>query len=279
MRASIVFTLAVWVSMNIFTQNVRADEIVLLPESHHLQYLTSGLFIDNQTSILYRDGGKAWGAIAASFALLGTEGAPSTSQLVVTASVNTAFRLDSGLSPETADARFDLAWDTFLGRDWLMSAGYRHESGHINDSVLPQDQGLIALDLGLDSFFGRFIYSGNTFFRPGFTVETLISEGDPRSKALQANAFAEFFPWGHLPGSRAATPFLALGIEEYGHNVEQTSFHAQLGAYFGNHREPKQSSALRAVVGFYSGQDPRLKYYYFEDRHSTFVYSGLMFDL
>jgi|GEM_PF-1724675 len=257
----------------------KADGMIFLPESHHPRYQTHGLFIDNQTSILYRDGGKAWGSVAAAFALFGTENGTNTSQLVVGASVNTAFRLEGGLSPETADARFDLAWETFLHHDWLVSAGYEHISGHINDSVLPEDRSLIPLDLGIDLFFARMIYDGNDFLRPGITIATLMNESDPKSKALRGNAFAEIFPWGHPPASRGPTPYLSLGVEEYGHNVEQTSFNAQVGVAFGNIRGTKSGAALRTVLGFYTGQDPRLKNYYIKDSHVSFAYLGIILDL
>ncbi len=251
----------------------------LLPESHHQRYQTYGLFIDNQTTLIYRDGGKAWGALASTVALFGREESGETSQFVLSASVNTAFRLADALSPETADARVDLTWDTSLGEEWLLSAGYSHSSGHVNDDVLPEDRGLMTLNVGIDSIPIRLIYDGNEFYRPGVTLKPLISVSEPHSKGFQANAFFEWFPWGHSKRLDHATPYLALGLEEYGRDSVQTGFHAQAGAYFGNHREANRASAMRLMVGFYSGQDPRLKYFYYKGSRTTFGYAGMMFDL
>jgi hypothetical protein len=254
-------------------------ELEFLPESHHQRYQTYGLFIDNQTSLIYRDGGRAWAAVAATVALLGRKTPESSSQLVASASVNTAFRIDDGLNPETADARVDLTWDTSLAGDWLISAGYNHTSGHISDGVLAEDQSLSPLDVGIDSLPVRVIYNGNEFLRPGITLKVLIFPSDPRSKLVSGNEFFEFYPWGHTKDTTRGTPYLAIGFEEYGHDRIELSFHGQLGAYFGNHRDSKRASSLRAVLGVYTGQDPRLKFYYGRNNRVTFGYLGLMMDL
>ncbi|MBC7385528.1 MAG: hypothetical protein H7301_05095 [Cryobacterium sp.] len=258
--------------------NSRGADTTFLPESHHQRYQTYGLFIDNQTTLIYRNAGRAWGALGATFALLGRGQGVEASQLVVSASVNTAFRLEDGLSPETADARVEITWDTRLSPEWLLSFGFSHASGHVNDSALPQDLDLLPLNLGVDAFPIRVIYDGSEFFRPGFTLKPLF-ESEPKSKFFQGNQFLEWYPWGRAKSYSVPTPYFAFGLEEYGHNSLEVSLHSQVGVYFGNHRDPKRFNSLRCTAGFYSGPDPRLKYYYYKDTHVTFGYLGIMLDI
>ncbi len=247
-----------------------------LPESGHQRFQTFGLFIEDQTTLIQQSGSRAWGALGTSIALFGLGSDTSSSQFVLTASVNTAFRLSQSLDPETADARVSLKWETALSSDWLLSFGFSHASGHVNDDVIDKD--LEALNVGIETFPLRIIYTGSEHFRPGLTFQPLFGS-EPKTKGVQANQFLEIYPWGTSSEFRRGTPYLALGVEEYGHNKIDLSGHAQIGAYFGNHVQNKRFNSLRIVLGGYSGQDPRLKYYYYKDTRAKFAYAGLMFDI
>lgn len=249
---------------------------VFLPESKHQRFQTYGLFIDDQTTLIQQSGSRAWGALGTSIALLALEEGSESSQLVLTASVNTAFRLGESLDPETADARVSLKWEVALSPDWLLSIGFNHASGHVNDDVIDKD--LETLNVGVETFPFRLIYQGNPYFRPGLTFQPLFGS-EPKTKAIQANQFLEIFPWGVASDYRRATPFVAFGVEEFGHNRIDLSGHIQMGMFFGNHTREKHFNSLRVVLGGYTGQDPRLKYYYYKDTRAKFVYAGFMFDI
>ncbi len=252
--------------------------VLLLPETTHQRFLTYGLFVDNQSSLLFRDSGKAFGSLAGSIALVSFEGLKGKPQIVLTGSVHSAFRLaDGAFNSETADSRMSLLWDTELSSDWLLSLGFSHASGHVSDDVLDLD--LLPLDVGIETFPIRIVYQGSSFFRFGITFQPTYAASAPPSKMFQANEFFEWFPYGDSGDYHRFTPYLALGFEQFGHNEIDLSAHAQLGAYLGNHRDAKYFTSLRAVLGAYTGPDPRLKYYYYKDKTARFIYFGLMFDL
>lgn len=252
-------------------------ETVFLPESHHQQYESFGLFIDNQTEILYRNAGRAWASLGISAALFQIDTASSSGQVVIESSVNTAFRLSDGLSPETADARIALLWESRISRDWLWSIGYNHASGHVNDDSLDGGE-LAPLNVGIESIPVRFIYQGSPYFRPGFTLQPVYGS-EPSVKTFQSNEFIEIFPSRHSDKPKRGTPYIALGSEQYGRNSLEASGHFQIGVYFGNHIKAVHETGLRLCVGGYTGPDPRLKYYYYKNTHAQFIYAGAILDL
>ena len=106
-----------------------------------------------------------------------------------------------------------------------------------------------------------------------------IFVSDPPMKVFDANQFAEWFPFGQSTDTRRGTPFLAAGLEEYGPNDVELTFHAQAGVFFGEHMGPHHTAQIRFVAGVYSGSDPRMKYMQFLDSRETFGYLGLMADI
>src|SRR3954465_2788300 len=74
------------------TGRARAD-LIVLPESRHQQYSTYGLFVENQSAMLQRTGGRAWAAIGNNIALFEFPEMKHSPQLVLAASANASFRV------------------------------------------------------------------------------------------------------------------------------------------------------------------------------------------
>jgi hypothetical protein len=88
----------------------------------------------------------------------------------------------------------------------------------------------------------------------------------------------EWFPWKAASNPTTATPFLALGLEEYGvHHIDPT-LQAQIGIYLGNHFREQYHPTLRFVIGGYTGADPRMKYAAIKLSKVNFIYAGAMFN-
>jgi hypothetical protein len=261
-------------------QAARADW-VLLPESRDHQFRTFGLFIDSQSSLLLRDSARAWGSIAGNFALLEATGLPGSPQLVLFGSANSGFRLNpdsSGVFTETIDARIGLMSEWRLSGEDRLAVGWMHQSGHASDEI--PDRELFGTNLGNEELLARYVRDLSSL-RAGGTLKPFVSS-DPGIQTFAADQFVEWFFLGRAEGERGAstpTPYLALGIEEYGHNRVQLSGNAQLGAYLGSHFSERHHTSLRMALGLYDGVDPRLKYAQFRDRRARFFYFGLMFDL
>ena len=244
-----------------------------LPPSQHSLYEQFGLFIDNQTSILYRNGGKAWGALGASIVPWGSAQLDQPGQLVIIGSVNTAFRLENALSPETADARISVLWETQINPEFLLSFGYHHASGHVNDDVL--DQSLMSLPVGVDNLPLKLIYKKSSLFRLGVTFSPRLGS-DPASKWIQASQTLEIFPFGQADHVHKPIPYLAMGFEELGQAEWGVTKHIQAGIYVGNHLFPGPTKVVRFCLGYFLGPDPRMKYYYYRATQVEFAYIGFM---
>ena len=260
-----------------FSPGVRA-EFTLLPESRHQQYLTYALFTEEHTSLLLRDSGRAWGAVAGGIALLEAPDWRWRPQLIVHASANASFRLNAsyaGLLTDTIDARAGLAVEMALRQDLRLSIGWTHYSGHIADNV--PDKDLIGSNLGDEFLPIRLIYDGHPNFRAGGTLKPLFSS-DPKMLLFAADQFIEWFPFGNREAEKAGTPFVSLGADQMGRNHLVLSTNAMIGCYLGSHLMEKHGSAARAVLGYYQGWNPALKYAEFKDSQVQFVYSGLMVD-
>ena len=101
---------------------------------------------------------------------------------------------------------------------------------------------------------------------------------DPGMVAFGAEQFVEWFPYGES-GPHSFSPYLSAGTEEWGRHAIRLTSHVQVGFSAGNHFSPNKTSSLRVVLGYFNGNDPRLKYYQFKDSRVNFFYGGLAFDI
>lgn len=254
-------------------------ETILLPESRHQQFQTYGLFMDQQSMLVFRFGRRAWGSLGGALALYEKPDWKYKPQLVVHGSATAAFRFNEKfdtLLTETVDARVGLAVDLTLSEAWLLSLGWTHMSGHISDDVLDRD--LIGSNLGNESLWARAIRIVNPKLRIGGTLKPVVGS-EPKMKFFAADQFIEYFPWGVSENFQDWNPFVAGSLEEYGPDKVDLTYHLQLGWFAGNHTFAKKHSSIRTVAGYYHGIDPRLKYAQFKYRRTDFFYAGLMFDI
>ena len=257
---------------------VQAD-LRFLPETRHHLFSTFSFFVDDQTTLVIRDGGRAWGGFGGNFALAEMEDWGWKPQLVLFASANFAFRSNSwalDFLTETFDGRFGVAVESILSPEWRLSLGMLHLSGHTADSIV--DPELKVPNLGDDFIVARILYAGFSDFRLGASLKP-ITNSDPVRQFFAADQFAEWFPWGPQDSRSNPSPFLALGLEEDGARKIDLNFHAQLGAYVGAHAKREYRQSMRIVLGYYNGFDPRSKYARFKNTRTHFVYGGLMFNL
>ena len=260
------------------TTPVKAD-VIFLPESRHQQYRTYGLFIDQQSSVLFRNSGKAWGSLGGAIGIAEFTGIDFKPQLTLHGSANTGFSINSKgdtLLTETIDARIGLSADFEFTSEWRGTLIWTHQSGHISDNV--PDLDLIGSNLGNEILTFRFIRDIDQRWRLGAGLRTVVSS-DPGMQGLGGEQFIEWFPNQFSENSHNLNPFIALGTEEYGRSHVELSFNAQVGLAAGNHFLPKKISSLRLVMGYYNGVDPRLKYFQFKRVRSEFGYAGLMFEI
>lgn len=254
-------------------------EIVFLPESRHQQYRTYGLFIDQQSSLMLRDSGKAWGALGGAITLAELTTCEYKPQLTAHGSANAAMVINSAgntLLTQTIDARVGLSADFEFTPEWRGTLIWTHQSGHISDNV--PDADLIGSNLGNEILTLRFIRDIDQRWRIGAGIRAAVAS-DPGMQGLGGEQFVEWFPYQFSDNPHHLNPYISLGTEEYGRAHEELSFNAQVGLAAGNHFLPKKFSALRLVLGYYNGIDPRLKYFQFKRLRSEFGYAGLMFDI
>ncbi len=256
----------------------RAD-LIFLPESTHQQFETYGLWIDQQSTLVYKSGGRAWGAIGGAISLFGEKNWKWTPELVLNGSANAAFRINQNISSlltETDDARVGLSLDFHFEDDFRARLGWTHQSGHISDNL--EDLDLFGENLGNEILSFRLVKDLEYKLRFGGSLRAVVSS-DPGMKVFGSEQFFEWFLWGATQNTHRFYPYLALGLEEYGRQQIDLSWHIQIGAVAGNHFLAQKHSSLRVVMGFYSGNDPRLKYFQFKNAKTHFGYFGFMFDL
>jgi len=97
-------------------------------------------------------------------------------------------------------------------------------------------------------------------------------------KFFAAEQFAEWFPFHAGKTPTDPTPYLAAGLEEYGQQNIEASFHLQAGVYLGNHFRSEHSPTMRIILGAYSGADPRLKYNQLKLARVKLFYFGFAFN-
>lgn len=258
---------------------VHAD-LEILPQSRDQQYRTFGLFIDNQISGLFLPhDNKAWLSLGSQIALAEMKSWYGSPQLVAFASLNAGDRLnDSGNSilMETADIRAGMAYEFSLSQNSRMFIEWEHQSGHTSDDVLDPD--LVHPNLGNEQLQIRYIHDIDDRFRVGGTLKPYLGS-DPGIKRYASDEFGEWYPWGTSSRMDRPTPFVAAGLEQYGVDKVRMTYHAQAGAYIGNHLRPVYKPNVRIAGGYYNGVDPRLKYAQFKNGLQRFYYFGLQIGL
>jgi hypothetical protein len=250
-----------------------------LPHSRHQQFLTYGLLDEEETGMVFRGGNRAIAELGDSFALLEASGLPGKPQLVLNGSAQFSFRGEGSLLQyyvETFDARFGLFVEFTLDPQLRAWVGLQHVSGHTADGLL--DPSLAPLNISDDDFEVRVVRDIDSHFRFGGTLKLMLGT-DPAGKPVDANQFAEWFPWGEEPLLGGMQPYVALGAYEDGVSGYQFTYQGQLGILFGNHFKPEKQQSLRLVMGVYHGEDPRLKYAQFFNSRVEFFYFGAMLNL
>lgn len=261
---SICFLLVVFVAAH-----ASAKDLTVLPASRHQQFLSYGIFTEEQSNLLLRDGGKAWGGIGMALPLAELSSWASRPQIVISGTVVT------GLSPRggvrTIDGRFALALEFSFTEALRLSFALEHASGHIGDA--DADAALMPINVGDDSLVVRGVYDIASRFRFGVSLRPLIG-ADPEGQHFAADQFAEWFPFG-TNEEQGGTPYLALGLQEFGLHDLALTWHAQAGVYFGSHLGEVHRPTLRFVLGFYHGRDPSLKMAQLAGAFATFPYVGV----
>lgn len=254
-------------------------EWVVLPESKHQLFETFGLYIDEQSMILLRDSGRAWAAIGGSLGLLGNEELPLKPQLVIHGSANAAFQINQRgdtLLTQTVDARLGLAIDLQFDESFRGNVTWTHQSGHVADNV--PDLDLFGSNLGNEIIDFRVVKDLQSKIRVGGGIRPTVGS-DPGMIVFGEEQFVEYFPFEEGANPHEFKPYIACGFEEYGRGTIQFSSNFQIGYAAGSHFRKERHSSLRAVLGYYTGNDPRLKYYQFKHSRLGFAYAGLAFDL
>ncbi|OFZ83406.1 MAG: hypothetical protein A2583_08535 [Bdellovibrionales bacterium RIFOXYD1_FULL_53_11] len=258
----------------------RADGVLeILPESRHQQFIAYPFILEECTSALYRGAGRGWGAIGGSIALAELPGLPGRPQFVAHANANVSYKFGNRQKPvltETIDARVGLFVDMEPWPGHRFSSGWTHLSGHISDDVADPD--LIGTNMGAEALRVRYIYAGMERFRFGLTLEPLMNS-EPAFKGFGAEQFVEWFPFGPNSKRQEPMPYLSLGLEEYGVDSVGITVNVQGGVLFGNHTRPVHEPSVRAIIGYWNGADPRLKYASFKRARASFGYTGIIVDL
>jgi len=237
------------------------------------------LFIDQQSTLIFKSADKAWGALGGFITLAELSSCELKPQLTLHGTANVGFSINSAgntLLTETVDARVGLTVDLEFNPELRGSVMWTHQSGHISDNI--PDKDLIGSNLGNEIIDFRVIKDWNKTFRAGVGLRTLASS-DPGMQGLGGEEFAEWFPYSFSEDTHHLNPFIAVGNEQYGRASIENSFNAQLGLAAGSHFLPKKVSSLRLMLGYYNGVDPRLKYFQFKHGRSEFGYGGLMFEI
>ena len=249
-----------------------------LPESRHQQTLTMANLFEEQTVLVYRNGGRAWLAIAGSLALAEFKSLPGSPQLIAQGSANASFRLKSDLAllTETIDAKAGLGLDFTLSEKSWFTLSWVHYSGHATDEIL--DFGLFGSNLGYEQIRFRWVGWHSDYFRGLYTFQPFMGT-EPARPALSASQEINYFPWGVSGSRKEGSAYFALMFEESGPSTLGLSTSVQAGWLFGNRSRPIHDPGYRALIGYYNGWDPRLKYQGFRHARADFVVVGIAADL
>lgn len=283
MRKSVLDRVLGWIAVcagasAVVVPAARADWQVA-PKNSHVQYQTYALFNEPQSALLHTGAGRLWTSLGGSFALVGDPDSAAHPQLVAIASLQLGIHpgADSRFALDALNTRLGAAYEFALNPLMRLSLGALYSSGNgISGGIDPFFAGNSAHDTRL---FGRFVYDLGPYVRAGATLGVVMASA-PALHPVTAQEFAEIHPWGGADDNRSPSPYVALGLEQEHTRAfgVQNNFHAQIGAYLGNHFSNDPKPTLRAVLGLYTGADPRIVYFRIADRKSTFGYVGLMFD-
>ena len=270
--------LALGVSFGLLAISFARAEVEIIPESRHKLYQSYGLFNDEQTTALWRGSARLWGSLGVDVPLVGIPDSPMHPQIVVITSLSASMRVGSAIRiySETFDLHVGGAYEFELNPSLRFSLGYYHYSGHVADGVL--DLNLIDTTVGYNLMRLRTVYDYGRSFRVGGSFKPYLNSV-PSMHFFAFEEFAEWYPLGIDQNPRHGAPFLAAGIEEYGSDRLRPTYHLQVGVDFGHHFEPFTNKGTRAVIGYYNGTDPRLKYQAFVNDTVSFGYLGFMANL
>lgn len=267
-------------------QSARA-EWVMLPENTHQLYETYALYFDEQTQAVNYGNARLWIALGATLPIYGNPDIPSHPEFYFHASANAALHYNDNyrIFTETIDARAGFGFEFMLNESMRLNFGLTHNSGHAVDGLDANDidltggpRDLFQPTLGQEYVYARFIYDLDNTFRFGGTFKPFI-RSVPQLQTLAFDEFIEYFPFGAIDNPHHGNPFVALGFDEWGPNNLVLTTHVQLGLYYGNHFSKTFHQTMRAVIGYYTGADPRLKYFEFRDARQSFAYLGFMFSI
>ncbi|MBF0361746.1 MAG: hypothetical protein HQK49_12085 [Oligoflexia bacterium] len=247
----------------------------LVPSSRHHQITTSGLFIDQHSSVVVLDSRRAFAAIAAAIPLFEIENSKLTPQLILFGSSAATFRFSGSFSTlftETVDARVGLSYDLFFSAKSRLAFSWTHQSGHTSDNLT--DLKLFGPNVGYEIIALRYVFDVEDRLRVGGGPR-VYAGSDPYMKPLAGELFLEYYPIGASLSAHQFSPMVAVGIEEYGNLHYDTSIHIQLAISNKNPFKSIHYPALGLVVGGYKGQDISLKHYSYRHRHIEFLYAGL----
>jgi hypothetical protein len=254
-------------------------DLQLLPKNSHQLYQTYGLLRDFQSSALFTSSGAHRAGLGGTFALAGDTESLAHPELMLLASMDSSVQENSGggLGLDSLDVRLGGAIEWALNSMMRFSVGVIYTSGHVADGVTDVSLRLHALsDVRA---FGRFIYDLGPYARATVTLAPIF-HSSPDMQTLSASQSLEVHPFSGADDPQKPSLYAAIGLtqegtEEFG---LQDSFHAQIGAYLGNHFSADAKPTLRPVVGYYTGADPALKQFRLHDETVSFFYAGLMFD-
>ncbi len=273
-----IFGSVISVVMVISFSNASAD-VKFNVESSHKLLQSYGLFFDPKISLILRGDSREVAEFGGSGSILETDSWGYKAQLIIHASATSNYHYlgdESTIHVETTDARVGLSWDVFLDDSRRLALIWTHQSGHVSDNI--EDPGLIGPDLGNEIFDFRYIYDIGRKIRMGAGFRP-AAISTPRMRFLGAHEFFEWYPDEVPMDPHKFTPFVALGIEQYGLDRIALHGHLQLGYVAGAHLGNLSPQSTRIVLGYYNGADIRMKYFQFRNTRNEFGYFGLILEL
>lgn len=253
----------------------------ILPESQQHLYSAWGLFVDQHSSMVNYGQGRLWTALGGPISLFGNSESPHHPTFNVTAFANASIHYNSNyrLWTDTVDAQVSFGFQWEFTPSLRIYVSYLHFSGHTVDGLPAADSSLNELTLGQELLPIRLIYDMDRLIRVGVTLKPVL-RSYPEVQRFWADEFFEVHPWGGKDDPHSPSPYFALSLGQSGTDYYLWTFHSQLGIYFGNHFTPsKHQQTLRLVLGYYTGPDPRLKYFEFRNKLQHFGYLGVMVDI
>lgn len=254
-------------------------EVLFNAESNHKLFQSYGLFFDPKISLIFRGDSRQVAEFGGSGSIFESESWGYRSQLIVHASATSNYHYlnnESTIHVETNDARVGLAWDVFIDDSQRFAFIWTHQSGHVSDNI--EDISLIGPDLGNEIFDFRYVKDIGRQFRLGAGFRPAVISG-PQMQFFGSHEFLEWYPKEVPMDPHKFTPFIAVGLEQYGLKSVSLHGHLQMGLVAGAHFGNLSPQSTRVVVGYYNGGDTRMKYFQFQNTRSEFGYFGLILEL